>query len=72
MFYRSQLDFSDNSISISAVSLTSRQTLTKCKQSEKIAKNSKCTGRERIVKKGLAAFVFVPSDFGDKFPTTEY
>jgi hypothetical protein len=40
---------------------------------KKIAKNSKCTGREKTSKKrNLAAFVFVPSIFGEKFPTAEF
>jgi hypothetical protein len=33
-----------------------------------MAKNSKCTGRERHQKK-VAAFVFVPFVFGEKFTT---
>jgi hypothetical protein len=48
--------------------------LAKCKQKEKIPKNSKCTGREKASEKKihLAAFVFVPSVFGKKFPTAEF
>jgi hypothetical protein len=48
--------------------------LKKCKQYEKIAKNSKCTGREKTSekKRHLAAFVFVPSVFREKFPTAEF
>jgi hypothetical protein len=47
MFAWSQLDFSVIPVSISAVSLTSRQTWQN-------------------------AFVFVPSVFGEKFPTAEF
>jgi hypothetical protein len=48
--------------------------LAKCKQYEKIAKNSKCTGREKTSEKetSVASFVFVPSVFGEKFPTAEF
>jgi hypothetical protein len=57
-------------------SLFYKQTnLAKCIQKEKIAKNSKCTGRKRHKKKEtytVAAFVFVPSVFGEKFPTAEF
>jgi hypothetical protein len=45
--------------------------LEKCKQREMIAK---CMGREKTSekKRHLAAFVFVPSVFGEKFPTAEF
>ena len=41
---------------------------------EKIANNSKCTGREKTPekKKHPAAFVFVPTVFGEKFPTAKF
>jgi hypothetical protein len=42
--------------------------LAKCKQEEKIAKNSK-EGKRNQKKRHPAAFVSVPSVFGEKFPT---
>jgi hypothetical protein len=63
----SQLTFSAIPVSISTVSLTGRQ--------EKIANNSKCTGREKTSEKRnikLLYLVFVPSVFGEKFPTAEF
>jgi hypothetical protein len=55
MFAWSRLDFSANPVSISAVSLTGRQTWQKV-----ISK-----------KRHLAAFVFAPPVLGEKFPTAE-
>jgi hypothetical protein len=43
--------------------------MAKCKQKEKIAMNSKChrKGKDIRKKRHLAAFVFIPSVFGEKF-----
>jgi hypothetical protein len=59
MFAWSQLDFSANPVSFSAVSLTGRQTW-------------KRKGTDTRKKRHLAFFVFVPSVFGKKFPTAEF
>jgi hypothetical protein len=59
-------------VSISAVSLTGRQTWKnvnskrRCKEFKTYKK-----GKDIRKKRHLAAFVFVPSVFGDKFPTAE-
>jgi hypothetical protein len=73
MFAWSQLDFFAIPVSISAVSLTSRQTW----QNVISREDSKEFKRYRKVKdirkkRQLAAFVFVPSVFGEKFPTAEF
>jgi hypothetical protein len=47
MFAWSQLEFS----AIPAVSFNTKTNLAKCKQKEKIAKNSKCTEREKASEK---------------------
>jgi hypothetical protein len=73
MFSWSQLDFFVSCFN--PCSLFNKQTnLAKYKQKEKIAKNSKYTGREKDIRKKrhLAAFAFVPSVFGEKFPTGEF
>jgi hypothetical protein len=63
MFAWSQLDFSAIPVSIiSAVSLTGRQTWQNVYNKRKyIRKSSR-----------LAAFVFIPFVFGEKFPTAEF
>jgi hypothetical protein len=67
MFAWSQLDFSAIPLSISAVSLTGRQTWQNvtvredCKEFKMYRK-----GKEIRKKRHLAAFVFVPSVFGEK------
>jgi hypothetical protein len=60
-------------VSISAVSLTSRQTW----QNETVREDCKefkmyRKGKDIRKKRHLAAFVFVPSVFGEKFPTAEF
>jgi len=66
-------DFSAIPVSISAVSLTRRQTWKKitiredCKEFKMYRK-----GKDIRKKRHLPAFVFVPSVFGDKFPTAEF
>jgi hypothetical protein len=47
--------------------------LAKFKQLEKIAKNSKCTGKEKTPEKETSScFCLVPSVFGKKFPKAEF
>jgi hypothetical protein len=73
MFAWSQLDFSAIPVSISAVSLTVRQTWQnvnskrRCKEFDMYRK-----GKEIRKKRHLDAFVFVPSVFGERFPTAEF
>jgi hypothetical protein len=73
MFAWSQLDCSAIPVSNSAVSLTSRQTCQNvtvredCKDFKMYRK-----GKDIRKKRHLAAFVFVPSVFGEKFPTAEF
>jgi hypothetical protein len=73
MFSWSQLDFSAIPVSISAVSLTSRQTWQNenSKRRFQINQNGQ-KGKRHQIKRLLAAFVFVPSVFGEKFPTAEF
>jgi hypothetical protein len=69
----SQLDFSAIPVSISAVSLRSRQTWQNvnskedCKEFKMYRK-----GKDIRKKRNLAAFVFVPSVFGEKYSTAEF
>jgi hypothetical protein len=69
MFAWSQLDFSAIPVSISAVSLTNRQTWqnVNCKEFKMYNK-----GKRHRKKRHLAAFVFVPSVFGEKFLTAAF
>jgi hypothetical protein len=73
MFAWSQLYFSAIPVSISAVSLTSTQTWQNvnsredCKELKMYRK-----GKDIRRKRHLAAFFFVPSVFGEKFPTAEF
>jgi hypothetical protein len=72
MFAWSQLDFSAIPVS-TAVSLAGRQTWQNV-NSKKDCKEFKIyrKGKDIRKKRHLAAFVFVPSVFGDKFPTAEF
>jgi hypothetical protein len=73
MFAWSPLDFSAIPVSISAVSLIGRQTWQNvnsredCKELKMFRK-----GKDIRKKRHLAGFVFVPSVFGEKFPTAEF
>jgi hypothetical protein len=73
MFAWSQLNFSAIPISISAISITSRQTWQNANR-RKDFKEFKMyrKGKDISTKRHLAAFVFVPSVFGEKFPTAEF
>jgi hypothetical protein len=67
MFASSQLDFS----AISASSLPTN--LAKCNSKRRLQKMENVQEEKRHLKKRhLAAFVFVPSVFGEKFPTAEF
>jgi hypothetical protein len=68
----SQLDFSAIPVSISAVSLTSRQTWQHVKSKEDCKEFKMYRKGKDIKKRHLTAFVFVPSVFGEKFPTAEF
>jgi hypothetical protein len=69
----SQLDFSAIPVSISAVPLTSRQTWQNV-NSREYCKEFKMYRRGKDIRKKrhLTALVFVPSVFGEKFPTAEF
>jgi hypothetical protein len=69
----SQLDFSAIPFSISAVSLTGRQTWQNV-NSKRRCKELKMYRKGKAIRKKrhLAAFVFVLSVFGEKFPTAEF
>jgi hypothetical protein len=67
MFAWSQLNFSVIPVSISAVPLTSRQTWQNLNSKRRLQKNPNVQEGKRHQKKGhLAAFVFVPSVFGEQ------
>jgi hypothetical protein len=67
------MNFSAIPVSISPVSLTTKQTWKKFKQQEKIAKNSKCAGREKLSeKRDISCFCLCSSLFGEMFPTAEF
>jgi hypothetical protein len=74
MFAWSQLDFSAIPVSISAVSLTSRQTCQNVNGKRRLQRIQNVHGKGKDIrkKKHLAAFVFVPSVFGKKFSTAEF
>jgi hypothetical protein len=73
MFAWSQLDFSAIPVSISAVSLTSRQTWQNVNSKRKLQRIQNVEeGKDIRKKRHLAAFVFVPSVFGQEFPTAEF
>jgi hypothetical protein len=70
------LDFSAIPVSISAISLTGRQTWqnVNSKRGLQIIQNAYCIEREKTSekKRHLAAFVLVPSVVGEKFLTAEF
>jgi hypothetical protein len=75
MFAWSQLDFSAIPVSISAVCLTSRQTwqnVNSKRRLQRIQNVQEGKRHQKEEKEDLAAFVFVPSVFGEKFPTAEF
>jgi hypothetical protein len=72
MFAWSQLDFSAIPVSISAVSLTGRQTWQIVNSKRRLQRINVQEGKRHQKKRHLAAFVFVPSVFGYKFPTAEF
>jgi hypothetical protein len=73
MFAWYQLDFSAIPVSISVVSVTGRQTWQNVNSKRRLQRIQNVPGRERHQKKRhLAAFVFVPSVLGEKFPTAEF
>jgi hypothetical protein len=74
MFAWSQLDFSAIPVSISAVSLTGRQSWqnVNSKRRLQIIIQNVQEGKRHQKKRLLVAFVFVTSVFGEKFPTAEY
>jgi FKBP-type peptidyl-prolyl cis-trans isomerase (trigger factor) len=73
MFACSQLDFSAIPVKISAVTLTSRQIWQKVSSKRRLQRIKNVQEGKRPHKKdNLAAFVFVPSIFGEKFPTAEF
>jgi hypothetical protein len=69
----SQLDFSAIPVSISAVSLTGRQTWQNVNSKRRLQRIQNVQEVERRQKKRhLVAFVFVPSVFGEKFLSAEF
>jgi hypothetical protein len=73
MFAKSQLDFSAIPVSISAVSLTGRQTWQNVNNKRRLQRILNAQeGKRHQKKRHIAAFVFVPSVFGEKFPTAEF
>jgi hypothetical protein len=69
MFAWSPLDYS----AIPAVSLTSRQTWQNVNRKRRFQRIQNVQeGKRHQKKKHLAAFVFVLSVFGEKFPTAEF
>jgi hypothetical protein len=69
----SQQDISAIPVSITAVSLTGRQTWQNVKSKRRLQSIQNVQEGERHQKKiHLAAIVFVPSVFGEKFPTAEF
>jgi hypothetical protein len=73
MFIWSQLDFSAIPVPISAISLTSRQTWQNVNNTRRLQRIQNVHEGKRHQKKiHLAAFVIVPSVFGEKFPTAKF
>jgi hypothetical protein len=70
MFAWSQLDLSAIPVSISAVSLTRRQTWKNVNNKRRLPRIHRYRKGKDI--KHLATFVFVPSVFGEKFPTAKF
>jgi hypothetical protein len=67
------VDFSAIHISISAVSLTSRQTWQNVNSKRRLLRIQNVQeGKKHQKKRHLAAFVCVPSVSGEKFPTLEF
>jgi hypothetical protein len=67
-------NFSAIPLSISAVSLTGGQNWQNGNSKRKLQRNKYVSRREKTSEKetSIAAFVFVPSVFGEKFPTAEF
>jgi hypothetical protein len=73
MFAWSQLDFSAIPVSISADSLTGIQTWQNVNSKRRLQRiRNVQEGKKHQKKIYLAAFVFIPSVFGKKFPTAEF
>jgi hypothetical protein len=73
MFAWSQQDFSAIPVSISAVSVTSRQTWQNVNTKRRLQRIQNVQeGKRHQKKRHLAAFVFVPYVFWGKFPTAEF
>jgi hypothetical protein len=73
MFAWSQLDFSAIPVSISAVSLTRRHTWQNVNSKRRLQRIQNVQeGKRHQKKRHPAAFVFVPSVFGEKFPLAEF
>jgi hypothetical protein len=73
MFACSQLDFSAILVSISAIFLTSRPTWQNLNSKRRLQRiQNEQEGKRHQKKRHLATFVFVPSVFGEKFPTAEF
>jgi hypothetical protein len=73
MFAWFQLDFSAIPVTISAISLTSRQTWHNVNSKNRLQRIPNVQeGKRHQKKRHLAAFVFIPSLFGEKFPTAEF
>jgi hypothetical protein len=73
MFAWSQLDFSAIHVSTSVVSLTGRQLWQNETEREYCKEfNMYRKGKYIRKKRHLAAFIFVPSVFEEKFPTAEF
>jgi hypothetical protein len=73
MFAWSQLDFSAISVSISAVYLIGRQIWQNVNSKRKLQRIQNVQeGKRHQKKRHLAAIVFVPYVFGEKFPTAEF
>jgi hypothetical protein len=73
MFAWSQLNFSAIPVSIPAVSLTGKQTWQKVNSKKVLQKIQNVQeGKRHRKKRHIAAFIFVPSVFGKKFPAAEF
>jgi hypothetical protein len=74
MFAWSQLGFSAIPVSISAVSLTSRHIWQNLNSKRGLQRIKNVQEGKRYQKKetSIATFVFVPSVFGETFPTAEF
>jgi hypothetical protein len=72
MFAWSQLDFSAIPVAIPAVSLTNRQNLQNVKSKRRLQRIKMYIKEKTSEKRHLAAFVFVPSVFGETFSAAEF